>query len=295
MSPSGSTFQPTASEQRRRKQQSAAQSLLALTTAMLALPALGILSILIIRGFPGLSAEFFLEEPRNVMSAGGIFPALVGTVWLTAVALLVALPLGISAAIYLSEYAKDNWLTGLINIAIVNLAGVPSIVHALFGVGAFVLFLDFGVSVLAASCTLAVMTLPVIIVATRESLQALPQSFREACWSLGATRWQTIWRVVLPNSGSGILTGVILCVSRAVGETAPIMFTGAVLYLPVAPESVWDQTMALSLHLYNVSTQLPGIPEGLPFSVALTLIGVVMSMNALSIALRMKLRGRKKW
>ena len=120
MSPSGSTFQPTASEQRRRKQQSAAQSLLALTTAMLALPALGILSILIIRGFPGLSAEFFLEEPRNVMSAGGIFPALVGTVWLTAVALLVALPLGISAAIYLSEYAKDNWLTGLINIAIVN-------------------------------------------------------------------------------------------------------------------------------------------------------------------------------
>ncbi|MEY4829835.1 MAG: hypothetical protein RLZZ562_1631 [Planctomycetota bacterium] len=295
MSPSGSKFQPTASEQRRRKQQSAAQSLLALTTAMLALPALGILSILIIRGFPGLSAEFFLEEPRNVMSAGGIFPALVGTVWLTAVALLVALPLGISAAIYLSEYAKDNWLTGLINIAIVNLAGVPSIVHALFGVGAFVLFLDFGVSVLAASCTLAVMTLPVIIVATRESLQALPQSFREACWSLGATRWQTIWRVVLPNSGSGILTGVILCVSRAVGETAPIMFTGAVLYLPVAPESVWDQTMALSLHLYNVSTQLPGIPEGLPFSVALTLIGVVMSMNAISIALRMKLRGRKKW
>jgi phosphate transport system permease protein len=295
MTPSGSTFQPTASEQRRRKQQSAAQSLLAATTALLALPALGILSILIIRGFPGLSAEFFLEEPRNVMSAGGIFPALVGTVWLTAVALLVALPLGISAAIYLSEYAKDNWLTGLINIAIVNLAGVPSIVHALFGVGAFVLFLDFGVSVLAASCTLAVMTLPVIIVATRESLQALPQSFREACWSLGATRWQTIWRVVLPNSGSGILTGVILCVSRAVGETAPIMFTGAVLYLPVAPESVWDQTMALSLHLYNVSTQLPGIPEGLPFSVALTLIGVVMSMNAISIALRMKLRGRKKW
>jgi phosphate transport system permease protein len=262
---------------------------------LLALPALGILSILIIRGFPGLSAEFFLEEPRNVMSAGGIFPALVGTVWLTAVALLVALPLGISAAIYLSEYAKDNWLTGLINIAIVNLAGVPSIVHALFGVGAFVLFLDFGVSVLAASCTLAVMTLPVIIVATRESLQALPQSFREACWSLGATRWQTIWRVVLPNSGSGILTGVILCVSRAVGETAPIMFTGAVLYLPVVPESVWDQTMALSLHLYNVSTQLPGIPEGLPFSVALTLIGVVLSMNAVSIALRMKLRGRKKW
>lgn len=295
MSLSSSPFRSTELELRGARQQSLAKGTLGFTTAMLGLPSLGILGILIARGFPGLSVEFFLEEPREVMSAGGIFPALIGTVWLTAVALLVALPLGISAAIYLSEYAKDNWLTRAINIAIVNLAGVPSIVHALFGVGAFVLFLDFGVSVLAASCTIAVMTLPVIIVATRESLQALPFSFREACWSLGATRWQTIWRVVLPNSGSGILTGVILCVSRAVGETAPIMFTGAVLYLPVAPESVFDQTMALSLHLYNVSTQLPNIPVGLPFSVALTLIGVVLSINALSIALRMRLRGKKKW
>jgi phosphate transport system permease protein len=151
------------------------------------------------------------------------------------VALLLALPLGVAAAIYLSEYARDNWLTRTINLAIVNLAGVPSIVHALFGVGAFVHFLHFGKSILAASCTLAVMTLPVVIVATRESLQAVPKAFREACWSMGATRWQTIWRVVLPNSGSGILTGLILVVCRAVGETAPIMFTGAAFFLRLLP------------------------------------------------------------
>jgi phosphate transport system permease protein len=220
---------------------------------------------------------------------------LVGTVWLTAVALAAALPIGVAAAIYLSEYARDNWLTRAIQVAIVNLAGVPSIVHALFGVGAFVHFLQFGTSILAAGCTLAVMTLPVVIVATRESLQAVPRSFREACWSLGATRWQTIWRVVLPNSGSGILTGLILVVCRAVGETAPIMFTGAVALRIITPESVFDQTMALSYHLYVVSTQISNVPRHVPFAVALTLIAVVLLMNAIAIYFRMRLRGRKKW
>jgi len=295
MSAQDSTFLPTAHEQKSLGQQKLVRTFLMFMTAMLVLPVLGILSVIVARGAPGMSLEFLTEPPRANMTAGGISFALIGTVWLTAVALLLALPLGVSAAIYLSEYARDNWLTRLINIAIVNLAGVPSIVHALFGVGAFVHFLHFGKSILAASCTLAVMTLPVVIVATRESLQAVPQPFREACWSLGATRWQTIWRVVLPNSGSGILTGVILCVSRAVGETAPIMFTGAVLYAPFSPEGVFDQSMALSTHLYNVSTQIPNVPPGLPFSVALTLIGVVLAMNATAITFRMRLRGRKKW
>jgi phosphate transport system permease protein len=288
-------FLRTPREQRSLTQQSLFRLLFLVMTSLLVVPVFGILLVLIVRGGPGLSLDFFLDKPRKGMTAGGIFPALIGTLWLTSGALLLAFPLGVSAAIYLSEYARDNWLTRTINIAIVNLAGVPSIVHALFGVGAFVLFLDFGASILAASCTLAVMTLPVVIVATRESLQAVPHSFREACWSMGATRWQTIWRLVLPNSGSGILTGVILCISRAVGETAPIMFTGAVYWVAYTPEGVFDQTMALSLHLYNVSTQVPNVPPGLPFSVALTLIGVVLVMNATAIAFRMRLRGRKRW
>jgi phosphate transport system permease protein len=264
-------------------------------TLLLLVPAAGILVVLVVEGAPGMSLDFFLSKPRDNGSAGGIATALVGTIWLTACALAVALPLGVAAAIYLSEYARDNWLTRTINVAIVNLAGVPSIVHALFGVGAFVHFLQFGKSILAASCTLAVMTLPVVIVATRESLQAVPKAFREACWNMGATRWQTIWNIVLPNSGSGILTGLILVVCRAVGETAPIMFTGAVFFRQLFPNGVFDKTMALSLHLFNVSTQVTNVPRHVPFAVALTLILVVLSMNALAIGFRMRLRGRKKW
>jgi len=212
-----------------------------------------------------------------------------------AVALLVSVPIGVAAAIYLSEYAPDNWLTRVINLAIINLAGVPSIVHALFGVGAFVLFFGFGTCILSASLTLAIMTLPVVIVSTREAMQSVPKAFREACWSMGATRWQTIRQVVLPNSISGILTGIILEVSRTAGETAPIMFTGAAFFLPFLPQSVFDQTMALSLHLFVISTQVPGVPEPLPYGVALVLIAIVLAMNALSIAFRMYLRGKKKW
>jgi len=288
-------FGATSSERRDLGMQQLVRMLFLAITLLLLIPVFGILITLVVEGAPGLSLSFFLDEPRRNGAAGGIFPALVGTVWLTAVALAAALPIGVAAAIYLSEYARDNWLTRAIQVAIVNLAGVPSIVHALFGVGAFVHFLQFGTSILAAGCTLAVMTLPVVIVATRESLQAVPRSFREACWSLGATRWQTIWRVVLPNSGSGILTGLILVVCRAVGETAPIMFTGAVALRIVTPESVFDQTMALSYHLYVVSTQISNVPRHVPFAVALTLIAVVLLMNALAIYFRMRLRGRKKW
>lgn len=264
-------------------------------TLLLILPVLLVLGLLIVRGTPIISWEFLTMEPLEGMTAGGIFPALLGTIFLVTMALVFSVPLGVAAAIYLSEYAPDNALTRAINLAIINLAGVPSIVHALFGVGAFVLFFGFGTSILAASLTLTVMSLPVVIVATREALQAVPRAFREACWSMGATRWQTIWRIVLPNAISGILTGVILEVSRTSGETAPIMFTGAAFFLPFIPHSVWDQTMALSLHLFVVSTQVPGVPEALPYGVALVLITIVLTMNALSIVFRTYLRGRKKW
>ena len=258
------------------------KTLFLLMTLLLILPVMLILGTLIAKGSSVVSIDFLFTAPTDGMTAGGL-------------ALLISVPLGIAAAIYLSEYAGENWFTRIINLAIINLAGVPSIVHALFGVGAFVLFFEFGTSIIAASLTLAIMTLPVVIVATRESLAAVPHAFREACWNMGATRWQTIRRVVLPNAVSGILTGVILEVSRTSGETAPIMFTGAVFFTPFLPQGIFDQTMAMSLHLFVVSTQVPGVPEDLPYGVALVLIAMVLIMNSLSIAFRMYLRGKKKW
>ena len=288
-------FAATRLNRRNDKVQALFRALFMLMTGLLILPVLIILGTLIHKGGSVISIDFLFTDPTHGMTAGGIFPALLGTVWLVTVALLVSVPLGVAAAIYPSEYAGDNWFTRIINLAIINLAGVPSIVHALFGVGAFVLFFGFGTSILAASLTLAIMTLPVVIVSTKESLQAVPVAFREACWNMGATRWQTIRKVVLPNAVSGILTGVILEVSRTTGETAPIMFTGAVFFSPFLPQGIFDQTMALSLHLFVVSTQVPNVPENLPYGVALVLIGMVLLMNSLSIAFRMYLRGKKKW
>jgi phosphate transport system permease protein len=288
-------FEASSRNRRNLRNERLVKASLGLMTGLLILPVILILGTLLYKGGPVISFEFLFTSPTNGMTAGGIFPALLGTVLLVVVALLASVPLGVAAAVYLSEYAPDNWFTRAINLAIINLAGVPSIVHALFGVGAFVIFFRFGTSILAASLTLAIMTLPVVIVATRESLQAVPLAFREACWNMGATRWQTIRRVVLPNAITGILTGVILEVSRTAGETAPIMFTGAAFFLPLLPQGIFDQTMALSLHLFVVSTQVPGMPEQLPFGVALVLITLVLLMNSLSIALRMYLRGRKKW
>lgn len=288
-------FASTELNVRNRRVEMLFRTLFLLMTCLLIIPVIIILGTLIYKGGPIISIDFLFTSPTDGMTAGGIFPALFGTIWLVSVALLASVPLGVAAAIYLSEYAPDNWFTRTINLAIINLAGVPSIVHALFGVGAFVIFFGFGTSILAASLTLAIMTLPVVIVATKESLQSVPQPFREACWNMGATRWQTIRRVVLPNAISGILTGVILEVSRTAGETAPIMFTGAAFFLPMLPQGVFDQTMALSLHLFVISTQVPGVPEALPFGVALVLISIVLIMNSLSIAVRMHLRKKKKW
>ncbi len=288
-------FQATQINRKNLGRQKLFRILLGGMTAILILPVILILGTLIYKGAPVVSFDFLFANPTNGMTEGGIFPALLGTILLVIVALLASVPLGVAAAIYLSEYAPDNWFTRAINLAIINLAGVPSIVHALFGLGAFVIFFRFGTSILAASLTLAIMTLPVVIVAARESLQAVPMAFREACWNMGATRWQTIRRIVLPNAVTGILTGVILEVSRTAGETAPIMFTGAVFFLPFLPQGVFDQTMALSLHLFVVTTQVPEMPEAVPYGVALVLISLVLLMNSVSIALRMYLRGTKKW
>ncbi len=288
-------FATTPLNRRNRRIQALLRGLFLLMTLLLILPVALILATLIVKGGPALTFDLLFSDPRLGMTAGGILPALLGTVWLVSLAMLAAAPLGVAAAIYLNEYAGDGWLTRLINLAIINLAGVPSIVHALFGVGAFVLFFGLGASILAASLTLAVMSLPVIIVTTREALAAVPMSYREACWTLGATRWQTIRRVVLPNAVPGILTGVILELSRSAGETAPIMFTGAAFFLPLLPQDVFDQTMALSLHLFVISTQVPGVPEPLPYAVALVLIGLVLMMNALSIGFRLWLRGSRRW
>lgn len=288
-------FESTELNARNRRTQAAVRTLFLGMALLLIVPVVLILGILVVRGGPAISYEFLFTFPRDGLTDGGIFPALVGTIWLVVVALIASVPIGVAAALYLSEYAPQNWLTRAINLAIINLAGVPSIVHALFGLGAFVLFFDFGTSILAASLTLAIMTLPVVIVSTREAMQAVPQAFREACWNMGASRWQTIRTVVLPNSVSGILTGVILEVSRTAGETAPIMFTGAALLLPFLPQGVYDQTMALSYHLFGISTQVPGVPQEMKYGTALVLIGLVLSMNAASIAFRVYLRNRKKW
>ena len=288
-------FETSALNARNKQVQRLISILFLMMTLFLIVPVLIILGTLVVKGSSVISIDFLFTSPTEGMTAGGIFPALLGTVFLVAVDLVIAIPIGISAAIYLSEYAGNNWLTRVINLAIINLAGVPSIVHALFGLGAFVLFFGFGTSILAASLTLAIMTLPLVIVASKESMQAVPQAFREASWNMGATRWQTIRRVVLPNAIPGILTGLILEISRTAGETAPIMFTGAVFFTPFLPQSIFDQTMAMPLHLFVVATQVPGVPEDLPYGVALMLIALVLFMNALSIAFRAWLRGKKKW
>lgn len=264
-------------------------------TFFIFLPPLVIIFWLFMKGFPALSWEFLTEDPIKGMTAGGIFPAIVGTFWLVIISVLVSCPLGVLAALYLSEYAKDNRLTRIIRLAILNLAGVPSIVHALFGLGAFVLFLHMGTSILAASFTLAVMNLPVIITSTLESLKAVPHSFREASWNVGASKLQTIRYIVLPNSFPGILTGVVFAVGRSAGETAAILFTGVAFYLPFLPQSVFDQCMSLSMHLFTISTQVVGVPESYPFATALVLIVLILGVNSIAVVLRTYFRTKRKW
>jgi len=294
------TFAETPHIRRKLRQEQFARAALGLVVLAILTALALILGYLVNKGASLISWEFLTTNPISGMRKGGIWSALLGTLWLVGVSLAIAAPVGVFAAIYINEYARDNWFTRIVNLAVVNLAGVPSIVHALFGLGAFVLAAKFGRSILAASLTLAVMTLPVVIASTKEALASVPMQFREACWNTGATRWQTIWTIVLPNSISGILTGVILQVSRAAGETAPIMFTGAVFYRRIAEGDLFaynltDQCMALSMHLFTVSTQVTGAPEALPYAVALVLLGSVLLVNATAITLRAWLRSRKKW
>jgi phosphate transport system permease protein len=278
-----------------RTKEQIASLVLHLITLLIVLPVVLIFILVLVRGLPALTPEFLLAMPRDGMRAGGIFPAIVGTIYLTIGTAVFSIPLGILAAIYLNEYAQRNWLTRVIELAIINLAGVPSIVYGLFGLGLFVTFLQFGASILAGSLTLAIMTLPVIITATREALGAVPRSFREVSFSLGATRWQTVRHVVLPNAIPGIITGAILGLSRAAGETAPILFTVAAFYLPRLPNSVYDQAMVLPYHIYVLSTQVPNVSVKVQYGTVLVLVGMVFIMNILASWLRARLRKRKTW
>jgi phosphate transport system permease protein len=293
-------FARTAHVARKERAQAVASGVFALMALAMVVPLVLIVGYLVYVAWPSLGWEFLVDVPRRGMTDGGIWPAFVGTLYLVGISLLVSAPVGVLAAVYLNEYARDNWFNRVVNLAVINLAGVPSIVHALFGLGAFVYAARLGYSILSASLTLAIMTLPVIIASTREALASVPMAFREACWNVGATRWQTIRAVVLPNSISGILTGVILQVSRAAGETAPIMFTGAVFFKSVErgellPYGLHEQCMALSMHLYTLATQVPNVKESLPYATAVVLLGSVLLINAAAIALRVYIRGRKRW
>jgi phosphate transport system permease protein len=270
-------------------------SLLTLLAVFTVVPILAVIVYILVQGSPAISWEFLTAVPRSGMREGGILPAIIGTFYLTLGTAVFSVPLGIAAAIYLSEYAADNRWTRLIRLAIINLAGIPSVVYGLFGLGLFVLFLKFGTSILAASLTLSIMTLPVIISTAEEALRAVPQGFRTVSVSLGATRWQTIRRIVVPQALPGILTGVILGLERAAGETAPILFTGAAFFLPRLPGSVFDATMALPYHLFVISTQVPEMPIKIQYGTALVLLVFVLGMNLVATVIRSRARAKRQW
>ncbi|MHC1739512.1 MAG: phosphate ABC transporter permease PstA [Anaerolineaceae bacterium] len=269
--------------------------LLRLIALLTVLPILGLVGYIIAKGAPALSWEFLTTMPSDGMRAGGIMPAIVGTLFLTLGTAVFSVPLGVAAGIYIAEYAADNMATRMIRIAIINLSGIPSVVYGLFGLGLFVIFLKFGTSILAASLTLSIMTLPVIISTTEEALRGVPNSFRVVSTSLGASRWQTVWRVTLPQGLPGIITGIILGLERAAGETAPILFTGASFFLPQLPKSVFDATMALPYHIFVISTQIPGMPVQIQYGSVLVLLIFVLGMNIAATIIRSRARARRQW
>ena len=268
--------------------------LIKIMTLVAVIPVFLIIGYIIYTGIPAISWEFLSEMPTDGMRAGGIFPAIVGTLWLTLGTIIVAVPFGILTGVYLVEYAKDNFLTRIINLTIINLAGIPSIIYGLFGMAPFVIFLGFDVSILSGSLTLGIMCLPVIITATRESLLAIPNHLREASLALGATKWETITKVILPAAMPGILTGVILSISRAAGETAPIMFTAVAFYLPFLPISYWDQVMALPYHLYVISTQVPNMPPSFINGTLFILVVITLSFNLFGAFIRQRFNSKNK-
>ncbi len=279
----------------RQQSQKLAQAIITIIAAIVVLPILVVIIFMIVNGIGAINWTFLSQAPSNGMTEGGLWPAILGTLFLTVGTAVASIPLGIGAAIYLAEYAGDNWLTRAIRLAIINLAGIPSIVYGLFGLGVFVLFLDFGTSILAGSLTLGIMTLPVIISTAEEAILAVPQEFRLVSLSLGATRWQTIRNQVMPHALPGIITGVILGLSRAAGETAPILFTVAAFYLPELPKSIFDQAMALPYHLYVISTQVPGMPLDIQYGTALVLLLIVLSLTLVATVIRSIMRRRRQW
>lgn len=270
-------------------------SLITLMALVTVLPIVGTVLFILYQGGSAISWEFLTGFPHDGMRAGGILPAIIGTLYLTVGTAVFSVPLGIAAAVYLSEYAKDNQTTRIIRLAIINLAGIPSVVYGLFGLGLFVLFLKFGTSILAASLTLSIMTLPVIISTAEEALRSVPQAFRTVSISLGATRWQTIRKIVLKEALPGILTGVILGLERAAGETAPILFTGAAFFLPRLPQTPFDATMALPYHLFVISTQVPEMPIQIQYGTALVLLVFVLTMNVIATVIRSRARAKRQW
>lgn len=279
----------------RQQSQKLARLMITLGAAVAVIPIIIVILFLVINGLQAISWEFLTQPPSNGMTEGGIMPAILGTILLTLGTAIAAIPLGVGAAIYLAEYAKDTKLTRAIRLAIVNLAGIPSIVYGLFGLGVFVLFAQFGTSILAGALTLGLMTLPVVISTSEESILAVPQEFRLVSLSLGATHWQTIRNQVMPQALPGIITGVILGLGRAAGETAPILFTVAAFYLPELPQSIFDQTMALPYHLYVISTQVPGMPLSIQYGTALVLLFLVLSLTLVASVLRTIMRRRREW
>jgi len=278
---------------KRQLSQRTAFSLLIVATIIVVLPILAIVIQIIVSGADAISWEFITQAPSQAGKAGGILPAIVGTFYLMLGTIIVALPLGVMAGIYLTEYARDNWFTRAINLAIVNLAGVPSIVYGLFGLGVFVLLFHFGMSLLSASLTLACQALAMTVTTSREAILAVPKEYREGSLAVGATRWQTIRHLVLPQASPGIITGAVLAMSRAAGETAPILVVGAAFLLPGLPQSPFDQFMALPYHLYTVAAHVPGMPKSTMWGVALVLLVVVLAFNVLATIIRLRARQRR--
>jgi len=273
--------------------QRTAFGLLTLAVVIVVVPIIFLTIYTIINGVDVISWEFLTQPPSQAGKAGGIFPAIVGTFYLMLGTVIFALPIGILAGIYLTEYARENWLTRLINMAIMNLAGVPSIVYGLFGLGLFVMAFGFGLSLLSASLTLACQALAMTITTSREAILAVPREYREGSLAVGATKWQTVRHIVLPQAMPGIITGTILAMSRAAGETAPILVVGAAFLLPGLPGSPFDQFMALPYHLYTVAAHIPGMPEDTKWGVALVLLAVVLSFNILATIVRLRFRQRR--
>jgi len=277
----------------RQISQRTAFSILIAATAIVVIPVIVIIIQIVLNGAGAITWDFLTQPPMQAGKAGGIFPAIMGTFYLMLGTIIVALPVGVLAGVYLSEYARDNWLTRTVNMAIVNLAGVPSIVYGLFGLGIFVLMFHFGMSLLSASLTLACQALAMTVTTSREAILAVPREYREGSLAVGATRWQTIRHVVLPQAMPGIITGSILAMSRAAGETAPILVVGAAFFLPPLPQSPLDQFMALPYHLYTVAAHIPGMPKNTIWGVALVLLAVVLSFNVLATIIRLRARKRR--